>query len=171
MRRVKRIRREDGQALVEFAFVLPLLILFLFGIIDFGLAVNNYNANTNVANVAVRQVSVLSTNYPTCNGTSETTLLAYVSCKAQQTGGPTPTSACVADTSSGTPSSTYTQYTPVEVKVTSTFSWLSVITNGVGAIGGIHPATNITAAAVMRLEQAPSSNGLTFLQNSTLCSS
>ncbi|WP_436795471.1 TadE/TadG family type IV pilus assembly protein [Actinospongicola halichondriae] len=33
-----RRRNEDGAALVEFALVLPLLVLFLFGIVQFGLA-------------------------------------------------------------------------------------------------------------------------------------
>ncbi|HTW11809.1 MAG TPA: TadE family protein, partial [Solirubrobacteraceae bacterium] len=71
---LKRLRnREDGQALVELAFVLPLVVLFLFGIIDFGLAINSYNGDTNLANLGARTVAVLGTSTSVeCNGTSET---------------------------------------------------------------------------------------------------
>jgi Flp pilus assembly protein TadG len=36
------IRNEDGQALTEFALVLPVMLLILFGIIQFGIIFNNY---------------------------------------------------------------------------------------------------------------------------------
>jgi Flp pilus assembly protein TadG len=37
-----RLRREDGQALVEFAVILPLLLILVTGIIQFGLLFNKY---------------------------------------------------------------------------------------------------------------------------------
>lgn len=52
LRRQRRHRR--GQALVEFALVLPVLILFLVGIFDFGRAVYAFNTVNNAAREAVR---------------------------------------------------------------------------------------------------------------------
>lgn len=54
----KRVKNEEGQALVEFALVLPILLLILCGIIDFGwLFYNQYNVD-NAARAAARQVCV-----------------------------------------------------------------------------------------------------------------
>ena len=47
-------RRTSGQALVETAFVLPILLLLLLGLFDFGRAVFAYNAVSNSAREAVR---------------------------------------------------------------------------------------------------------------------
>lgn len=56
-----RLRRmwpdERGQSLVEMALVLPLLLLLLVGIIDFGRAFNNYIIITNAAREGARYAS------------------------------------------------------------------------------------------------------------------
>jgi Flp pilus assembly protein TadG len=49
---------EQGQSLVEFALVSPLLILLLLGIIKFGIVFNNYLTLTNATNIATQQLSV-----------------------------------------------------------------------------------------------------------------
>ena len=49
-----RERTSRGQALVEFALVLPLLILLLVGIFDFGRAIYAFNTVNNAAREAVR---------------------------------------------------------------------------------------------------------------------
>ncbi len=55
MRRPKLLQRvAAGQALVEFAFVLPLLILMLVGVFDMGRAVFAYNQISNAARTAAR---------------------------------------------------------------------------------------------------------------------
>ena len=48
----KRGRGEDGQALVEFAIVLPLLLILVTGIIQFGLLFNKYITLTDAAPVS-----------------------------------------------------------------------------------------------------------------------
>jgi Flp pilus assembly pilin Flp len=47
-------RGEEGAAAVEFAFLLPLLVLLLFGIIQFGIALNTRIQATNAAREAAR---------------------------------------------------------------------------------------------------------------------
>lgn len=51
-------RRESGQAMVEFALVLPALLLVVLGIIQFGVLFNNYLALTDAARVGARQAAV-----------------------------------------------------------------------------------------------------------------
>jgi Flp pilus assembly protein TadG len=85
-RKASGIRGDDGQALVEFALALPLLVLFLFGIIYFAEALNYWNTETNAVNVAARYVSVIGnqTSDPTCtfNGTTAAdNVTAYAVCK------------------------------------------------------------------------------------------
>jgi Flp pilus assembly protein TadG len=154
---------------VELAFVIPIVLLFLFGIIDFGLALNAQNSDTNVANLAVRVASVIGTSASEpCNGTAETTLSAWVTCEAAATGAPAPTSICVADTSGTTPTSTYTTGDPIEVEVQSNFSWLKLVTSKVAGL-----SSTIGASATMRLEQGPATSGSTipFFTGTTTCTS
>jgi Flp pilus assembly protein TadG len=62
MRRVRPSRRflgsERGTALVEFALIAPILFLFLFGIIEFGRALNYYNDLTQLAGQGARAAIV-----------------------------------------------------------------------------------------------------------------
>jgi Flp pilus assembly protein TadG len=57
--RLRALRRsERGTALVEFALIAPLLFLLLFGIIDFGRALNYYNQVTQLAGQTARAAAV-----------------------------------------------------------------------------------------------------------------
>ena len=47
-------RREAGQELVEFALILPLLLLLFLGIIEFGRAILAYNTIANAAREGAR---------------------------------------------------------------------------------------------------------------------
>ena len=47
-------RREEGSALVEFALILPLLVLLLFGVIEFGLLLYNQQVITNASREGAR---------------------------------------------------------------------------------------------------------------------
>ena len=59
-----KLLRADGQAFVEFAIVLPVLVLLVFGIAQFGLAFRNYLAITDTARVAARAAAVKRTSSP-----------------------------------------------------------------------------------------------------------
>jgi hypothetical protein len=54
----RRLRAEKGQALVEFAVVLPVLCLVLFGIIQFGLLFYNYIDLTSATREGARKAAV-----------------------------------------------------------------------------------------------------------------
>lgn len=62
MRRGQRqpLAGEQGQALVEFALVLPVLIMLVLGAVDFGRAFNYKNDITAMANTAARYAEVNS---------------------------------------------------------------------------------------------------------------
>ncbi len=51
-------RNEDGAAAVEFALVLPVLILLVFGIIEFGFVFNRWLGVTHAAREGVRSLSL-----------------------------------------------------------------------------------------------------------------
>ena len=53
-----RARRDDGQAYVEFALILPVLLLVVMGIIQFGTAFKDYIALTDAVRVGARQGAV-----------------------------------------------------------------------------------------------------------------
>ncbi len=54
----RRIKNERGQTMTEFAFVLPILLVLLFGIMQFGVIFNNYVALTDAARAASRKGAV-----------------------------------------------------------------------------------------------------------------
>jgi Flp pilus assembly protein TadG len=51
-------RGEQGQSLVEFALIAPMLLLLATGIMVFGLAMNNYLQLTNAVSVGARTVAI-----------------------------------------------------------------------------------------------------------------
>jgi Flp pilus assembly protein TadG len=55
---IKRVREERGQTMVEFAIVLPILCLLLFGAIQFGILFNNYVTLTDAVRAGARKAAV-----------------------------------------------------------------------------------------------------------------
>ena len=53
-----RSKREQGQTIAEFSLVLPVLAILLFGVIQFGIAFNNYLAVTDAVRAGARQAAV-----------------------------------------------------------------------------------------------------------------
>ena len=61
-------RDQEGAAAVEFALLLPLLVLLLFGMIEFGLAFNTRIQATNAAREAARRAVVGIDNWSDVGG-------------------------------------------------------------------------------------------------------
>ena len=82
-RLLSRGRDEDGQALVEVALALPIILIVILGIVDFGRAVNYWNDENHLAEIGARYAAVgsLPSNDPTC-GSQESSLQAYLVCEA-----------------------------------------------------------------------------------------
>jgi Flp pilus assembly protein TadG len=57
----RRGRRERGQALVEFAFVVPIFLVLVLGVVDFGWALRSWITVTNSAREAARYGAVGAT--------------------------------------------------------------------------------------------------------------
>lgn len=168
-----RRRLDQGQALVEFVLVAPLLILLLFGIIEFGIYLNQYDGATNLAEMGARQVIVLGsqTSAPTCsyNGlAAASNLTAYLQCQAQNSGTAVPTKVCVLDGGAAvTTGTTLTAGDTIQVKVNSAFNW--------GGLAGINLlGSTVSGSSTMRNEQGLASNTTlnSFLatNNSSTCS-
>jgi len=59
-----RLKRQNGQAVVEFVIVLPILLMLLLGITQFGLAFHNYLSITDATRVGARAAAVKRTADP-----------------------------------------------------------------------------------------------------------
>ena len=57
-KRLSTLRNDDGQAIVEFALVLPILMAILLGIIQFGIIFNNYITLTDATRAGARKAAV-----------------------------------------------------------------------------------------------------------------
>jgi Flp pilus assembly protein TadG len=163
LRRALRLGRDDrGVALTEMALVLPLLLLLILGMIDFGKAINYWLDDTHLANEGAR-LAVVNNN----PGGSSTTLQQYLinqTSSAEQRGTVQGTqrtthtmtvNICYYTASSG---ALITSGTPaigdtVEVLVKYDYEWL----RGFPFPG--NPTTTIGGKAAMRLEAVPSFNG------------
>jgi len=58
MKLSRRIENERGQTMVEFAIVVPLLLVIVFGIFQFGVLYNDYVALTDATRVGARKAAV-----------------------------------------------------------------------------------------------------------------
>lgn len=133
---------------------MPLILLFLFAIIDFGLALNAQNSDTNLANVTARSLTVMGASGSppkvSCPGQSQATqsqatLLEYVDCMAAQDDETQPTYVCVLDASTA---NSYAANDALKVEVQAPFHWFGLVGTNSGA------TTTIGASATMRIEQA-----------------
>jgi len=80
--KLRRIQKASkGQSLVEFAMVLPLLVILIFGIIDFGMGLRSYISLTNATREGARFAAVgnVAGAYPVdCDGATNTTVIGRV---------------------------------------------------------------------------------------------
>ena len=85
MARHKALQRDKAQSLVEFALIVPMLLILVFGIIDFGLGLRAYISVASATREGARYASVgnppgtFSTGGSgECNGTTSTTTVGRV---------------------------------------------------------------------------------------------
>jgi hypothetical protein len=147
----RRAAEEGGQALVEFALVATLLLLLVFGITQFGLALNSASDETQLASVAARYAAVNQNPAPGgeslqdwVKSQADTTILSSGGrvCISFPTNPVTGTSGQIGD--------------PVQVLVGETMNWQPLY--GISQLlgGGIPASSTISGTAVMRLEATPS---------------
>jgi Flp pilus assembly protein TadG len=129
-----RLREERGQSVLEFAFVLPLLVALILFLVEFGLGMNQQEDATQVASQAARLAAV---NSPLLGGGVASFVHGQVDTTPLQSAA---VSVCF-------PNGTANVGDPVRVTVTSQFN----------ITGFFIPAVTIPLAgsATMRLEQVP----------------
>lgn len=85
MVRRKALRSDDAQSLVEFALIVPMLLILIFGIVDFGLGLRAYISVASATREGARYASVgnppgtfSSGGSGECDGTTITTTVGRV---------------------------------------------------------------------------------------------
>jgi Flp pilus assembly protein TadG len=141
------VRRDEGVALVEFVLVLPVLVLLLFGMTDFGRAFNYWIDETHLSNEGARWAVVNK------NPGAPTSLQQYIKQQATtdelRNGGsssvPTALQVCISF-----PNGTSNVGDPVKVTASVTYVWISFIAQKIGVLN-----TAITGSSTMRLGARP----------------
>ncbi len=142
----ERVRRlslgsEDGQAVVELALILPVVLLILFGVLDFGRAINDKNTANHLANLGARFAAV---------GTipsGSASLCQYIDSTAAPSDLKSQLGVVVTEPS-------VTVGSPVTVKVTNNYHWLKFLKSTLG----ISATSAVAGEATMRLENTTNGN-------------
>ncbi len=77
-RRFGRLRREEGQALVEFALVLPVLLMIVTGITSFGIVFYRYVTLTDAVRVGARTLALQRGNSSPCTSAANQTVASAI---------------------------------------------------------------------------------------------
>ena len=77
-RHLRRLRREEGQALVEFALVLPVLLMIVTGVTSFGLVFYKYVTLTDAVRVGARTLALQRGNSDPCTSAANQTVASAV---------------------------------------------------------------------------------------------
>jgi Flp pilus assembly protein TadG len=163
-----RVKGERGTAMVELAIILPLFMLLLLGMLDFGDAYNSWIDETHLANEGARLAAVNYSVAGCTNANVDICLAQYVQANADTTElkngrtgdsyAPTQNAArvCISypPNTANSPATQGQIGDPVQVTVSIDYEWLKYITGRLNIPGG---KTTIQGKATMRLEQpAPS---------------
>jgi len=140
---VQSMRSEQGQTLVEFALVLPILLLLVIGIFDFGSAFNAKNDLNFLANTAARYAEVNSCTPCTSSGQ---TIAAYVKSTADngQLASSVAITFCL-------PNGTSNVGDPLQVTASGTQPWLGTKLPGLPSTASI----SLTSTVTVRILQSP----------------
>jgi len=137
----RAVRNEDGAALVEFALVLPLLLVLLLGMLDLGKAFNYWIDETHLANEGARYAAVNKNPGP--GGSLQQSIKSQAD-SPQLRSNPS-LEVCIAF-----PSGAAVVGEPVQVKVSSTYKFLGFIANKLDLT-----QKTIESTSTMRLERTP----------------
>jgi Flp pilus assembly protein TadG len=148
MRLRHRLNEERGTSLVEFALVLPLLLLILFGVLDFGKAFNYRNDQTHLAAEGARW-AVVNTN------PGSGSLQQYIKDSADSTELRNLAQVCISFPTNSATGTSGQVGDPVTVTVKSNYNWIPFLSSGAG--GGLSLPSSISGSATMRLEAPPTS--------------
>jgi Flp pilus assembly protein TadG len=137
---------ERGVSLVEFALVLPVLALLLFGMLDFGKAFNYWIDGTHLANEGARWAVV---NRNPGSGTLQQYIQEQATTAELRDGGtaavPTPLQICISF-----PGGTSNVGDPVQVTASVDYRWLAFLAGRTGVT-----ESTIVGSSTMRLEATP----------------
>jgi hypothetical protein len=155
---VHRLTNQRGQALVEFALILPILLAVILGVFDFGSALNQKNDLNFMANTAARYAEVNACN--PCTGSQK--IEDYVKSTADTTAlkNSMTISMCLPK---GLPEHVGD---PLQVTVTAPYNWLGVLKSS-GLPGGTITIKAIVTTRILQLP--PDSNGKTWYTAASTC--
>ena len=141
---------ESGQALPEFALVLPLLLVLLFGMLDFGKAFNYWIDTTQITSEGARYAAVNRKPDPSDPLSLQQQLRAQGN-TAELREGNTDSIATPAEVCVEFPNDTSNAGDPVTVRMTFDYHWLPFLGSHIDGLTD----TEVSATATMRLEAAP----------------
>jgi Flp pilus assembly protein TadG len=130
----KRRKNDSGQAVVEFAVILPVLLMILFAILQFGIVFNNYIQVTAAAREGARKAAVSRSLGTAAAETAATTSAKSAAPGLKQTS--------IAVSYPNSP--TFAQGSDVTVKVTYPYS--------ISILGIIVKSGNLSSSTTMRVE-------------------
>ena len=145
-RHVARGRRDRGQSLIEFALVLPMLMVLFFGIIEFGNAWRIYQLVTNTAREGAREAVLPSSTTVTVDAVIDERLTG---------GGLDPIQAtvslgiCSGDTCTNRPDTVRIDY-PYQFVFLGPV--IQLMCGGVGCDGSAYSTVNLSSTTIMRNE-------------------
>lgn len=138
-----RLADERGTAVIEMALSLPLLLVLVLGILDFGKAFNYWNDVNHLAAEGARYAAV---NRSPDGGDLKT----YIKERAD-----TPELRSRARVCIEFPTGVAKVGEPVRVKVTADYEWLPFLDSPPAPLNGIRTSTTLTGSAEHRLEVVP----------------
>jgi hypothetical protein len=145
-----RYRNESGVALVEMALVLPVLLVLVFGLVDFARAMNYWIDGTHLANVTARYAAV---NKPVPASVRPSTADRRTGMENPAATPPDPDRAGKVVICISYPAGTQAVGDPVTVETRTTYRWLGLLIDP--EVVGLDTTTTMHGEATMRLEARP----------------
>jgi Flp pilus assembly protein TadG len=141
---MRLFNEQKGTSLVEFALILPVLALILFGLLDFAKAFNYWNDQTHLAAEGARWAVVNS-------NPGSGTLQQYLQQQADTSELRGLATVCVSFPNNPDTGTSGQVGDPVMVTVRSRYTWIPFVASK----ASLSPSTTITGTATMRLEALP----------------